>query len=76
MIHLLADDSKLWREVDNEFDASKLQTDTNKLQEWSRTWQLVFNAEKCKVMHIGKTSQNRDYFMIEGEGNCMERTDL
>jgi ribonucleases P/MRP protein subunit RPP40 len=76
MIHLYADDSKLCREVENELDARKLQTDINKLQAWSRIWQLVFNAEKCKVMHIGKSNQNRDYFMIEGEGNCMERTDL
>ena len=24
------------------------------MQEWSRTWLLSLNLEKCKVMHIGK----------------------
>jgi hypothetical protein len=47
MIHLYADGSKLWRAVENKLDASKLQTDINKLQEWSRILQLVFIADKC-----------------------------
>jgi len=30
-----------------------LQRDLDRLGEWSKTWLLTFNPEKCKVMHIG-----------------------
>ena len=80
MIHLCADDLKLVREINSKSDVCVLQEDLNKLQVWSRTWQLVFNAEKCKIMHVGKTNQRRQYFILEGKENCvtncMEKTDL
>ena len=25
----------------------------NTLQEWAHTWQMKFNIQKCKVMHVG-----------------------
>jgi len=31
-----------------------VQQDTNKLLDWSETWQMKFNINKCKVMHIGR----------------------
>jgi len=34
-------------------DAERLQQDLEKLESWSDTWLLRFNAEKCKVMHVG-----------------------
>jgi len=37
----------------------KLQCDLDNMQEWSRTWLLNLNLEKCKVMHIGKTLNTR-----------------
>ena len=30
------------------------------LKEWTDTWQLRFNVEKCKTMHLGKTNQSHD----------------
>ena len=30
-----------------------LQEDLTNLQNWSDKWLLQFNAEKCKVMHVG-----------------------
>ena len=32
-----------------------------KLPNWSRDWQVEFNSDKCKVMHIGKKSLNCEY---------------
>ena len=57
-IHMFADDTKLYTEVNSPMDAAALQTDLAKLEQWSNTWQLNFNAEKCKVMHLGPKNQN------------------
>ena len=37
----------------NSDDVQKLQEDLNTLQEWAHTWQMKFNIQKCKVMHVG-----------------------
>ena len=58
---LFADDSKIYRKIKSQEDRNILQEDLNKLQEWSRTWLLQFNEDKCKVMHIGKKQQNYEY---------------
>ena len=58
---LFADNAKIYREIKSQEDRNILQEDLNKLQEWSRTWLLQFNEDKCKVMHIGKKQQNYEY---------------
>ena len=40
-----------------------LQQDLSNLGKWSKKWQLPFNAEKCKVMHLGKKNPNHDYML-------------
>jgi len=48
-----------------ESDGATLQQDIDYLITWSNTWQLQFNAEKCKVMHIGHSCAT-EYYMSEG----------
>jgi len=48
-----------------ENDGTTLQEDLDNLSSWSEIWQLKFNAEKCKVMHIGH-SYRTEYYMTEG----------
>ena len=48
---LFADDCKLY-DIVNTATENKLQMDLCKLEEWSKKWQLPFNATKCKVMHF------------------------
>lgn len=38
--------------------------------EWSIKWQMKFNTDKCKVMHIGAQNLEAQYFM---EGNKLEK---
>ena len=44
-------------------DGNKLQEDLNHLVMWSKKWQLLFNQEKCKVMHYGRNNPQFDYSM-------------
>ena len=45
---LFADDRKLYGIV-NTTTENKLQMDLRKLEEWSKKWQLPFNATKCTL---------------------------
>ena len=48
-----ADDTKIYGGVDSWEDRNRLQRDLERLVEWADRWQMSFNVEKCKVMHLG-----------------------
>ena len=48
-----ADDTKVLGRVSSQKEISDLREDVKKLVEWSLKWQMEFNVEKCKVMHVG-----------------------
>ena len=52
-IKMFADDTKLWATIRNTSNSSMLHEHLNRLKSWSDKWLLWFNAEKCKVMHVG-----------------------
>ena len=62
---LFTDDAKLYRPIQTKDDASSLQEYINSLVRWSLNWQLPFNVEKCKIMHIGKDKNPQPYYMNE-----------
>ena len=39
------------------------------MEEWSKTWQLPFNAIKCKVMHLGYQNLEQTYHL---NGHALE----
>lgn len=49
-----ADDTKLYGIVDSLEARNNLQKDIDRLIQWSHDWQMEFNVEKCKVMHMGR----------------------
>ena len=56
-----ADDTKVWCKIKSETDSITLQEDLDRLQLWSNTWQLRFNTDKCKVMHVGHSYATKYY---------------
>ena len=60
---LFADDAKIFRSVRSQEDIRTLQDDLNKLTAWSDKWQLPFNVDKCKSLHIGKNNRQHVYEM-------------
>ena len=50
---MFADDTKILTKISCINDAAALQKDLDSLSTWSAEWQLKFNPDKCKVMHIG-----------------------
>jgi len=71
--HILkfADDTKLFGTVNTEADHVTLQNDLDILTQWAQTWQMKFNVEKCKVMHLGCHNVNSDYYM---NGQLLQKT--
>lgn len=62
-----ADDTKVFREVSSVDDVNKLRSDLITLFKWSEEWLMLFNVEKCKVLHIGHRNTNQDYTL----GSCV-----
>jgi hypothetical protein len=60
-IKLYADDSKIIGIIKSENDAATLQYDIDRAVEWSHTWLMHFNIEKCKVMHIGRSNNKSSH---------------
>jgi len=58
-----ADDTKIFKEVRCSTDCNQLQADLDKLVLWAQKWQMVFNVDKCKVMHVGNWEDSRIYYM-------------
>ena len=51
-IKLFADDSLLYRTINNQTDSHLLQRDLTILEDWKNIWQMSFNAKKCIVIRI------------------------
>jgi Reverse transcriptase (RNA-dependent DNA polymerase) len=62
---LYADDSKIIADVSNDVDSHKLQQDIDAIVEWTDTWLMRLNFDKCKVMHMGRQNPKREYQMFD-----------
>ena len=62
-LRMFADDTKVFSQVDDDQDASRLQEDLEALSVWSVTWIMSFNEDKCSVLHIGHANHGFKYTM-------------
>ena len=75
-ISKFADDTKVGINADNK-SIKQLQEDLRTIGEWSQKWQMPFNSEKCKVMHIGYRNTNAEYSLLGKRIDCCnEEKDL
>ncbi len=58
-----ADDTKIFGKAGTRESVNKLRADLQVLWDWSEKWQMKFNTEKCKVMHVGANNLEEEYFM-------------
>ena len=59
---LFADDTKVSAKINNAPESS-LQKDINSILEWTNTWLMRLNLDKCKIMHFGKKNPRINYTM-------------
>ena len=65
-IKIFADDAKSGNTVDTSEKRDALQQCVNHMFQWSQTWQMKFNAQKCKVLHVGHSNIKHQY-SLNGE---------
>ena len=64
-IYLFADDAKLFKFIQSPADHLVLQTNINKLQDWSNKWLLKLNVKKCKAISFRRSSTEKyDYSIV------------
>lgn len=63
LCEMYADDTKMFSSVETEELRVKLQSDLDNLVNWADHWQLRFNADKCKVLHLGRNNPKHQYVM-------------
>ncbi len=68
-----ADDTKLGANASSNDKIEELHSDLIKIGEWSERWQMPFNLDKCKVMHIGQGNCRTSYSLL---GRDIATTDL
>src|SRR5437870_5900264 len=56
-----ADDTKLVGNVTTEDQVAGMRQDLKELYRWSEDWLMMFNTEKCKVIHYGKENAKSSY---------------
>ena len=72
-----ADDTKLCKTVENMEGLLALQRDLDSLNEWASEWQMSFNVDKCKVVHVGHNNSCSKYSLGNTELNsAVKETDL
>ena len=49
--------------VTDELEVENLRKDLSKIFQWSLDWQMLFNTDKCTVMHMGKNNREAEYKM-------------
>ncbi len=69
-VRIFADDTKIFTPVYDKDDQCNLQENLSKLETWAEIWQMRFHPQKCKVMHIGKETEEFQYTM-KTDGNSL-----
>jgi len=58
-----ADDTKIFKEVWDNIRCKALQRDLDDVVLWAQKWQMEFNDEKWKVVHVGRQNDCCEYYM-------------
>ena len=62
-VKIFADDTKIYSPSNRQ--AQQIQNDIESLKNWSKTWQLPFNSDKCSVLHLGSSNHRNGYYMLD-----------
>ena len=61
--HNYADDAILYSTIHTLADCTKLQQDLNTLSNWTTTWNMSFNPDKCEYLKITLKHNSYNYAM-------------
>ena len=65
MLSKFVDDAKLARSASTVEQCNSIQLNLDSLLKWAEDWQMSFNIDKCKIMHIGSHNLIHEYKIID-----------
>ena len=68
-----ADDTKIGSTVLSNEQVENMQNNLDKLSAWAQTWQMRFNEDKCKVLHIGSRNEKATYKMNDTQLQVVDK---
>ena len=66
-VNIVVDDTHVYRNVLIEYGSDQLQEYQTRLVQWLEAWQMPFNIEKCKVIHVSHDNRQTTYKMGQTE---------
>ena len=66
---LVADDTKIYRQINKVEDSIAFQSDLTTFDRWADRWQVKFNPSKCEVMRI---THSKDKSTTRYQVSCTE----
>lgn len=54
-MHLFADDSVIFQEINNTYDTITLQADLDNIVDWCGKWLMKLNINKCELMRVSRS---------------------
>lgn len=70
-IYLYADDTKIFKAIEEENDCCRLQRDLNNMKKWTEKWLLSLHPDKSRYMRIGRTEVREGAYQL---CNVIERS--
>ena len=64
-IYLFADDTKIFNEVTDHNNSEILQSDLEKLSQWSDKWLLKFHPDKCRVLDVSTRDRDHNQYYLD-----------
>ena len=74
-IRLFADDCVCYREINDEEDTMKLQSDIDRLGSWARKWGMRFQPVKCDMMQLTRKRIKKIHASYTLEGTDLENVE-
>jgi hypothetical protein len=68
-VKIFADDTKVYQRSDIAGATAEIQSDIDKLQQWSDDWLLRFHPQKCRVLKLGAKNSEANYYMKSKDAN-------
>ncbi len=63
-IGIFADDTKIFRKIEDVGDCQRLQNNLSHLEAWATDWQMRFHPQKSEVLRIGNNNPEYSYCMF------------
>ena len=63
LLKKFADDTKLGLVVDQYEQCMQVQKQLDSIYQWSKDWQMLFNHDKCVVLHLGSENARHTYYL-------------